>query len=264
MTAMAMPDTVQGVDDRSIEYYRTNGFLRVREVLSTDEVERYAHAARRYVDDHRSESYATGDKDRIFTQLVNVWQRDDTLRELTTHPGLAGIATQLAGMPLRLWHDQLLVKQPHNEAATEAHQDRPYWPHATSRHSLSAWVALVDVPAERGCMTFLPGSHDRSDLRKQDLSDSDDLFRADPTLRWTERVTVPLRAGDCTFHHSYVGHLAGPNRTDDPRFAQVVVYMDADTTYDGSAHIVTDDLGLAPGAGLGEPTFPAVRAQPTG
>lgn len=194
---------------------------------------------------------------RVFTQIVNVWREDRVLAELTLHPVLAAVATQLAGVRVRLWHDHLLVKAPHNAAATEYHQDRPYWPHATSVHSLSAWVALVDVPPEKGCMTFLPGSHRFTGIRPQDLTDADDLFVAEPALRWSERVTVPVRAGDCTFHHSYTAHMALPNDTDDPRLAHVNIYMDADTTFTGSQHQVTDGLGLRPGDPLDGEVFPA-------
>src|SRR5207249_5940901 len=134
-----------------------------------------------------------------FYQYVNVWRHDAALRELTLHPGLAALAHELAGIPLRIWHDQTLIKKPHTSTPTEFHQDRPFWPHATCRESLSAWIALVDVPPERGCMTFIPGTQAIDDLEAQSLVDPDSLFRLQPDLRWAERVTVPLRAGDCTF-----------------------------------------------------------------
>ena len=111
--------------------------------------------------------------------------------------------------------------------------------------ALSAWVALVDVPVEKGCMTFMPGSHDRLDLRPQNLEDPEDLFTVAPDLRWHERVTLPLRAGDCTFHNAYTAHTAAPNDTDDPRIAHVVIYMDADTSFTGRPHPITDELDLA-------------------
>lgn len=56
--------------------------------------------------------------DPIFRQVVNVWRFDQTLRDLTTHSLLARYATELADISLRLWHDQLLTKKPHNGAAT--------------------------------------------------------------------------------------------------------------------------------------------------
>lgn len=235
-----------------VDDYRRDGFVHVPRVLSPADAARFARAsvaAKRSVADYHG--------DAMFTQLVNVWRQDDTLREPTLDGNLAAIATRLAGMPLRLWHDQVLIKEPHNGVPTEFHQDDPYWPHRDSRHALSAWVALVDVPAERGCMSFIPGSHRLHGLRSQDLSDRDDLFRVAPELRWQRRVTVPLRAGDCTFHNSFTAHTANPNLTDDPRVAQVVIYVDGQVRYSGTPHPVTDPLGLTPGDPLSGEHFPA-------
>jgi phytanoyl-CoA hydroxylase len=241
------------VRDELVAAYRQHGFVRVRGVLEPDQVERFRTAAEAYLAAHRTESLEKAD---VFRQLVNVWQRDETLRELTLDRRLGRIAEQLAGFPLRLWHDQMLVKEPHNNAATEFHQDRPYWPHTGDRLPISAWIALVDVPPERGCMTFLPGTQDRVSLRPQDLHEEEDLFAVDPSLRWIPRVTVPLRAGDCTFHSGYTGHMALPNRTDQARLAHVSIYMDEATRFDGTGHVATDPLPLAGGDRLDGAAFP--------
>jgi ectoine hydroxylase-related dioxygenase (phytanoyl-CoA dioxygenase family) len=233
--------------------YQEHGFVRIRGVLDPRQVARFRDAAGTFLEAHRAESLEKGE---VFSQLVNVWRSDAELRELTLDPRLGRIAEQLAGFPLRIWHDQLLVKEPHSNAATEFHQDRPYWPHAGDRLPLSAWIALVDVPPERGCMAFLPGTQHRDGLRPQDLHDADDLFAADPSLRWEPRVTVPLRAGDCTFHSGYTGHMALPNQTGTARLAHVNIYIDAETAYSGDAHPVTDDLGLAAGDRLEGDHFP--------
>lgn len=241
----------------TVQQYRDNGFVHLRGVLTRAEVESFADAARHV--------YETGPAmspdDPIFRQVVNVWRFDDTLRKLTTHTLLATYATQLAGMPLRLWHDQLLAKKPHNGAATEYHQDAPYWPHDRCRHSLSAWVALVDVPVERGCMTFIPGQHHRRDIRAADLSDKTDLFDAAPDLVWEPRVTVPLKAGDVTFHNGYTPHTANPNDTDAFRFAFVNIYVDRQLTFNGRGHTCTDTLGIPVGAPLPDEHFPPFDAE---
>src|SRR3954451_14709979 len=242
--------------DEEVVSYRENGFLHLKGVLTPQEVKRYRAAAA-----HAYDAIASLDGDnQMFRQIVQVWKSDSTLRQLTLHPGLASYAVQLAGMPVRLWHDQLLIKKPHNHTPTEFHQDSPYWPHPGGRHQLSAWVALVDVPVERGCMTFIPGSQHRTDLRAQDLTDAADLFRVAPDLVWSRRVTIPLRAGDCTFHNAYTGHGATPNLTDDPRIAHVVIYVDAEASYSGAPHVVTDPLGLEVGAVLPDEHFPPVAA----
>jgi phytanoyl-CoA hydroxylase len=241
------------VPDELVTAYREYGFVRVRGVLDPDKLEHFRSSAEAFLIAHRAESL---EKQGAFSQLVNVWQRDENLHALTLDPRLGRIAERLAGFPLRLWHDQMLVKEPHNNVATEFHQDRPYWPHAGDRLPLSAWIALVDVPPERGCMTFLPGTQHRTGLRPQDLHSADDLFALDPSLRWIPRITVPLRAGDCTFHSGYTGHMALPNRTDLARLAHVIIYMDEATTYSGAEHIVTDPLGLVAGDRLDGNSFP--------
>ena len=245
--------TTTVLSNQLITDYRDNGFVRIPQVLTPEEVDRYRDRAAGYLEAHRADRLQ---QDAIFSQLVNVWQHDPVLRELTLHAGIATVAEQLAGFPLRLWHDQMLVKEPNSNAATHFHQDRPYWPHANDRLPLSAWIALVDVPPERGCMTFLPGTQTHTDLQPQDLSNEEDLFTMAPDLRYSPRVTVPLRAGDCTFHSGYTGHMALPNTTSQARFAHVNIYMDADTTYSGQPHVVTDPLALTPGSPLDHDHFP--------
>jgi phytanoyl-CoA hydroxylase len=250
--------TPQTLADEDVRRYREQGFIHIRGAITPREAEEYRAAAaaamERLAD--KSLTKGRGRVEQIFTQIVNVWREDEPMRRLTLHPNIGGLAERLAGIPLRIWHDHMLVKLPNNQAPTEFHQDRPYWPHASSRHTLSAWIALVDVPVERGCMTFIPGSHARGGLRPQNLTDSEDLFRVAPDLAWEPRVTVPLRAGDCTFHNGLCAHMALANQTDQTRFAHVVIYMDAETTYTGQRHVVTDPLGLAVGQPLDGELFP--------
>ncbi|MBC8136814.1 MAG: phytanoyl-CoA dioxygenase family protein, partial [Fibrella sp.] len=235
-----MTTTADNLTADKIVSYRERGFVHIPGIITEEEAAHFYEAALAFSKQPRENVYGGS----IFTQLVNVWQESDTLRTLTRHRNIAAVATKLAGVPLRLWHDQILIKQPHNNAATEFHQDQPYWPHANSTNPISAWVALCDVPVEKGCMTFLPGSQKRTELPAQNLGDDKSLFGIAPDFVWNERITVPLKAGDCTFHHGRCAHMATPNFTDDPRVAHIVIFMDADTTYTGAHHIVTDPLGL--------------------
>lgn len=236
-----------------IAKFRRDGFVPVRGLFTTEEAAEFRAAALDCAERHPA--LGTGP---IFSQYVNVWTRHEGMRALTLHPRLAAAARALAGARMRLWHDQILIKQPRNNAATEFHQDQPYWPHAGSTHPISAWIALQDVPVERGPMTFLPGSHRRTDLPAQSLADSRSLFEICPEFEYFPRVTVPLRAGDCTFHHGRCAHMATPNETDLARVAHIVIYMDAETRYDGKRHVVTDPLGLKAGDVLEGELFPSV------
>ncbi len=240
----------RSVTDAQLTAYRRDGFVHIPGIISKADAARYAEAALAARD--RQDDVP---RDPAFTHVMQLWKKDETLRELTLSPVLAAAATALAGLPLRLYHDHLMIKEPHNGAPTEFHQDQPFWPHLGSRHALSAWVALVDVPATRGCMTFIPGSHRLDGRHRQDLRDADNLMRAAPELVWNPRVTVPLRAGDCTFHHCLTAHSATPNLTDVPRVAHVVVYMDAETRYDPRERSVGEPLLEPADTTLGAP-FP--------
>ena len=249
--------TPQTLSETKIQEFRTNGFVHIPGIISKEEAARFARAALDLQENHIRNRTTNSDQP-VFTQMVNVWRGDETMKALTLHPNVAAVATRLAGVPLRLWHDQILIKKPHNNAPTEFHQDQPYWPHANSPHPISAWIALVDVPVEKGCMTFIPGAQTRTDLPAQNLGDSRSLFTICPELEWKPRVTLPLKAGDCTFHHGRCPHMATPNFTDDPRVAHVVIFIDRTTTYRKQGHVVTDPLKLEDGAFLEGDLFPAL------
>ncbi len=249
--------TEENLPENKVKQYRERGFVAIQGIISKERAARYREAALELAARRRS----SFDR-KVFTQLVNAWRESEPLKELTLDPNVASVAETLAGGPLRLWHDQVLIKNPKNSAPTEFHQDQPYWPHANSVRPISAWVALCDVPVERGCMTFIPGSQQRTGLAAQDLTDAGSLMSLSPDLRWEERITVPLKAGDCTFHHGRTAHMATPNFTDDPRVAHVVIFIDAGTTYRKKPHVVTDSLDLEDGAPLDGELFPRVPVRP--
>ena len=254
--------TTQQLDTQTIEDYRENGFVRVRGIISPEEAARYHEAALEYAQKMAQAKAERGEKSNpIFDQLINVWRHEEALRPLTLHPAIASAATQLSGGPLRLWHDQLLVKWPGKSKATEFHQDKPYWPHDNSTRPISCWLALCDVPVERGCMTFIPRSQSLDNLPMQNLSDERSLFSVAPDLTWEERITVPLRAGDCTFHHGYCAHMATPNLTDVPRVAHVMIFIDRDTVFNGARHVVTTPLEMEAGQPLDGEHFPPVPVE---
>lgn len=245
--------TPENLTEDAIESYRRQGFVHVPGIISEHETREFHDAALALAE--RMKSF---NESGIFTQLVNAWLEDGTIRRLTLHPNVGAIAERLTGVPLRLWHDQVLIKQPHNKRPTEFHQDQPLWPHDNRHTSIGAWIALCDIPAERGCMTYIPGSHERTDLAAMSLGDPRSAFEVCPDLTWEPRVTVPVRAGDCVFHHSRVLHMAGDNMTDEPRVVHVVLMMDAETTYRKQGHPVTDPLGLEEGQVLDADIFPRV------
>ncbi len=254
MSQTLVETTCPAFTGEQIESYRRRGFTRMRGLLTPDEVAEFREAVVRVSQNAKLHS----GESRIFRQVVNAWLLDDTIKRLTFHPNIGRLATQLTGVPLRLWHDHILIKVPHNQEPTYFHQDQPYWSHVTESTNISCWVALCDVPLERGCMSFIPGSHQRTDLPVQSLADGRSLFSLAPDLEYEERVTLPLRAGDCTFHNGRTAHMANANTSDEPRVAMSVIMMGRDTRFRDKPHPCTEGRGFKPGDVIQGETFPDV------
>ena len=234
--------------------YRRDGFVKVEGLIPREEALSFRERALEAATRLRNLSAGSS----IFAQFVNVWTQDEAMKALTLDPRIAAAAKELSGSDLRIWHDQILIKEPGTSKATEFHQDQPYWPHANSPNPISCWIALGDVPVESGCMTFIPGQQNRPELPMQNLGSSSSLFEIAPDMIWLPRVTQPLRAGDVTFHHGRCPHMATPNLSSEARVAHVVIFMPTTTTYTGAGHVVTDGLGLKIGEPIAGDLFPVV------
>ena len=245
------------LDLRTIERFHQDGFTIIRNLFDVKEVARYRAASLAIsTTQAKLPQGADATYQQAFTQVVNPWRTDSVIREMTFHPRLVAAAQQLAGRSIRLWHDQILTKEPRNGCASQFHQDQPYWPLGRDIGSYAAWIALGDTPEEHGCMRFIPGSQRHRGVPAQALTRKGHLFELCPELAEVERVCIPLRAGDVTFHDGFTAHEAGPNQLDHPRVAHSVIFVDAEARYLGGNHFLTNGTGYQPGDELPDDLCP--------
>lgn len=227
--------------------YRSQGYVHVAGVLTLEEIGEFRTEALAQLDRQEKQRW-DGDYGNVMEWVADPELKSPAMRRLALHPAISAIAEQLAGRPLRLFKTELLRKRAGDSAATPAHLDAPAFPFQDSPVTLTAWVALTDVPVERGCLAFLPGSQLLLE-RVSDLTQlSWDVLADLPELVWHPRVAVPIRAGDVTFHHERTVHLAGANVTDMDRLSLTTVYMDAQATF-APGRIGVDQLSDLSGLG---------------
>jgi ectoine hydroxylase-related dioxygenase (phytanoyl-CoA dioxygenase family) len=249
-----------------IDAYRRNGVIRLEGVIPPDVLEVLRVAVEGAVAKESSgpatDRPATGAQatyEKIFNQKVNLWQRHPDVAAFALSRSLGSIAARLEGRSMRIWHDQALFKEPmKGNNKTPWHQDAVYWPHVDRWHQTTIWIALKDATPQNGCMAFVEGTQSLGPLEPVNLGDPQDLFDAAPHLRPVKPVPLPLTAGSATFHNGLTFHYAGPNKSDAIREAFAIIYMPADTRFDGSPHMVTDGQGFEPGQILEGALFPAV------
>ena len=169
------------------------------------------------------------------------WRVNEVVRQLVCGPRLGAMAAALPRAPrVRLWQDQVISKPPTAPDRTEGtigfHQDYPYWQDVSTDAMVTANIALQDTDDRNGALHVLSGSHRLGIVDWAGSffdGDLDEVRRRLPEDRGVglEEVTLPLRAGQVSFHHSLTVHGSGPNRSDQPRMTIAPAYLPDGAVY---------------------------------
>ncbi len=163
-----MPDTL--TTDQIAEFDQ-NGFLRVDDLLSAAEVERYAQLYDHFLAGHIASGTLRFDLDAHNTtpeeppQIENITQimwpsaLILVLQDTVLDHRCLGIARQLCGDDMAFDFDMLIDKAPRTNTSTPWHQDMAYWPDLPDTRSVSVWVALDEATIDNGCMWHVPVAH---------------------------------------------------------------------------------------------------------
>lgn len=223
------------ITESQIEFYQQNGFVKIEKVIEPEflpELKKIIEAAvliRKGKDerDLREKSQY----EQSFLQCGYLCWDFPAVKEIVFAKRFAGIVRDLMRAEhSRLWHDQALFKEPGGRV-TDAHQDCSYWPIHEPQFTSTMWLALVDVPVEKGCLYFYPKTNDPN------LKEYVDIFKnphQPKFLKDKEKVFVPLKAGEATFHSGLTFHGAGENRTSQMREAMTIIYIKDGVTFDSS------------------------------
>lgn len=222
-------DRAYALDAGAVDFFRENGFVRLKNVFRADELARYAPEIERLTLAKQArplEERSTYGK--AFLQVTNLWEQSGLTREFVFGKRLARVAAELLDVAgVRLYHDQSLMKEA-GGGFTPAHADQYYWPLASDR-CVTAWVPLEAVPSEMGPIGFYAGSHRFELGRDLPISDeSEARIGAAMERQGFALVDNPFDFGEVSFHLGWTFHRAGPNRTERPRSVMTIIYMDQD------------------------------------
>ena len=141
------------------------------------------------------------------------------LDEITHHPKLIDVVECLVGPNIVCCATVLFIKEANDPGYVSWHQDGKYMG-LEPNNGVTAWVALSDSNETSGCMQVIPGSH------KEGMRDHNDTF-ADKNILTrgqeaqgidpSKAVSMPLEAGQVSFHHQQVVHSSQPNQSSDRR-----------------------------------------------
>lgn len=212
-------------------YVFLRGALDPREVAAARQAVLRRLAAVEEIVDPEGDARASGRSRRreLEPDLGAFWRGVSELPELraVTHgPALTEILSGLLGDPAKGF-DFIFLRAGVRGRFTKVHCDKPFFTRETER-VLTTWIALGPVPAERGPLFVVEGSHRWPDVKeavagydvardqhRQNALDDDpaDFARA----RGARLLTADFEAGDVVVFGMYLLHGAFDNHTADNR-----------------------------------------------
>lgn len=223
-------DEAYHISDDQSQKYKRDGCILIRNILNREEVEifrTYIEAAvEKYFEERKKlqESQVVDNYNSYFTQVTNVWERDEMVKRFVLAKRFAKIAADLMGVKgVRLYHDQALFKEP-GGLPTPWHQDQYYWPLDTT-DTITMWMPLVDVNKDMGSLKFAAGSHNDGSIGDIPISeDANKIYEAKIAEKGYNVVTNELKAGDATFHSGWTMHASSANNSQQRREVMTVIY----------------------------------------
>ena len=238
-----------------VEFFRRNGFIKLKQVLSPGAVMKLRSELRRLLREEFSVDPDEGAQDR-FLSLEMIWPDNPLLKAYVTSPRLAQIsATLIQADAVRLYHDNVLAKQP-GCGRTPWHYDEHHFPLDTN-DVVTAWAPAQAIPLPMGPLTFAYplDVHELVNAVAFEKSGSGyDRGVAEVFARNNVAIDeTPFELGEVSFHHNLSFHTAARNLTDRSRIVLAnTYYADGARVVDSPTMVSGDWQKFMPGVGPGE------------
>ncbi len=217
-----------------IDFYHREGYLALDAITTPEEVEWlrgiYDRLFEARAGRERGDQFDLGGTDEEgaearLPQILNPSKYAPELKEGLFRTNAFAVARQLLGPEAEAAGEHAIFKPARTGAETPWHQDEAYWDPKLDYTSLSIWIPLQPATLENGCMQFVPGSHLQQVMTHHTINHDPRIHGLEvDTIDTSTAVACPIPAGGATIHHNRILHYAGPNTSDIPRRALILVF----------------------------------------
>lgn len=161
-----------------------------------------------------------------FPQILHPRNFAPLLLETEFYRKAHAAAREILGENIRFKADISLLKPARIGAATPWHQDEAFLNPQLEHNEVSFWLALQPTDRTNSCMEFIPGSHKAPVLPHGFPGDDPRVHALECKTGFDPNDAVPcfLPTGGCSIHSHRTLHYAGPNISDAPRLAYVLLF----------------------------------------
>jgi ectoine hydroxylase-related dioxygenase (phytanoyl-CoA dioxygenase family) len=210
-----------GLSSKDLDDYRTHGFVVLRGVFSSDEMDELRQDTDRLLNERQDlinprnlrcrymPHHETGES--LFEVFDPVNDISPCCERFSLDDRILRIMETIYGEPAHLFKDKLIFKPP-GALGYQLHQDIPrYWP-GFPRSFLTVLIPIDRTTRENGCTEVYSGYH--ADF----MSNSPEVYMLPDDMVELNRGTwLELAAGDIAIFHGLTPHRSGPNKSNSMR-----------------------------------------------
>jgi len=159
--------------------------------------------------------------------LINPQNFSSQLRSLDCRVRANKVARQLLGAKATQSFEHVILKPAGRGGATPWHQDEAYRADPNFAYNqVSFWIPLQHATTQNGCMQFISGSHKGDLLTHRSPQDDPRVHALEcaADIKIASAVSCPMDMGGATVHHGRTLHFAGPNCSNEPRYAYIMAF----------------------------------------
>ncbi len=254
------------ITESDVAQFERDGVICLRGMFDAEWIARMNRAVDRIKDAQhplarpREVTKALGGKSGRYHINSFVWPWDEDFKAWVLESPCAEIAARLMRADeVRLFYDQVFVKEPQTAEMTDWHQDLPFWP-MRGNDIASVWVALTTVNQDNSAVEYVAGSHKWGKFYAAAIPDKDPRFKSDlePCPNFSQQKGNPqyrflswdMAPGDCLVHHPLTVHGAEGNFSPTRRRVGISTrYFGRDACWDPrpATMKITGDPVLEPG-----------------
>ena len=219
--------------EEQLNFYRENGYVLAKGVLTREECARYRDELHDFADrlsqtrniDATWGSAREGVEGAATTQLKHSHDVQfylASMARLIVDERITVPASQIIGPNVQLHHTKMFIKPPEKGSPFPLHQDQPFFPHDKDS-MIAAIIHFDDAPIEKGCVRVVPGSHKLGALPHEEGGSWHLPFDDYPV---ESAVPCPAEAGDVLYFSYLTIHGSGINESNEARTTMLVQMRD--------------------------------------
>lgn len=211
--------------------YNRDGYIVVKNLFSTEEVEKLYHTA---VENSVMQKNAMDLNDQSGKKTkLSLWftPGDDVFGYLIRSERMVNSVWQLLQEESQVchFHTKLMQKEPKVGGAWEWHQDYGYWyknQFIFPDQLMSVMIALTPANKENGCLQVIKGSHKMGRVNHGFAGEQvgADMEMVNHALKTMDLIYCELEPGDALFFHSNLMHRSEANLSAHPRWSLISCY----------------------------------------